>query len=290
VAEPNVAFEHLHEWLPVTNVPTESKPLAELWVGQSPRPPMPAGPPRRIYRFISLRVDEVTKRGIALGRTGHARLNLRQREGHVQPGSTPTETDALLTLSAAALLARASVLLLDATAIVDRTGGGWLLLGHPVERTALACAFASEGWGFVSDGQLLVRRTDPQPSRVVLESWHRGPRLAADRADLVASAATLLSPQRWRPVAELRGVLIARASPSGEDAPWRRVPRDEVMANLAAASPYLHSDHAVEEYLGGLLASCADCPALDVFLDSATSPGLLEPGRRLTNVLEQLIH
>ena len=173
---------------------------------------------------------------------------------------------------------------------MDRTGGAWLLLGYPVERTTLACAFASDGCGFVSDDHVLVRRQDRKPSSVMLESWHRGHHLPADRADLVASAAMLLCPERWRPVAELRGVLIARASPLREDAPWRRVPRHEVRANLSAAAPHLHDDVLAEEYLSALLAVSADHPALEVTVDSTTPAGSGFPDRRLASVLDEMLH
>ena len=43
VAERNMEFDLLQAWLPVTNVPAEPNPLAELWVGQSSRRPSASG-------------------------------------------------------------------------------------------------------------------------------------------------------------------------------------------------------------------------------------------------------
>ena len=72
-----------------------------------------------------------------------------------------------------------------------------MIVGPREDRSTLVNAFALDGCDYVSDDQVVVRRAHHQAGVIAMESWHR------QRAGL--------PPENWKPVTQLRGVILARA-------------------------------------------------------------------------------
>ena len=95
--------------------------------------------------------------------------------------------------------------------------------------------------------------------------------------------------EQWRPLAQLRGVLLARTISSRTPLPWRAARREQALASLADASPFLHSDATMVDAHRELLASCAARPAFAALSDRshAYPSGTIE--RQLASAIDAIV-
>ena len=261
VAESTVPATRFEGWLPRTAESVEHPAEAELWLGGPEKRDAPSGSSRLVPGGVAVWIDETAARASLRSPAGHAELDLAERWGRVSPRDGTSELHALLNVSAAILMGRAGAALVDASAIIDTSGGGWMIVGPREDRSALVQAFANEGCDFVSDDQVVVRKAHHQDGVIAMESWHR------HRDPLPV--------KNWKPVAPLRGMLLARAIVTRTPLPWRAASRDQALASLLDASPHLASDPGTEQPLREMLASCTARPSITALIsrDRATPPG-----------------
>jgi hypothetical protein len=278
VAEPNISAELIESLIPRTNPPAEDTPAAAAWLSHSSRPLVPGGPPSAIADGVAVWVDESAERATVLGATGHATVDLRDRWARIDPGSDPRDAVTLFDATVALILGRASVVLLNASAVIDIAGGGWLITGDSKARTALVRAFVADGCEFVSDGVVLVRHSHHQAHAMIVESWHRG------------DAPVSLAGERWRPIAQTRGTIIAQhhGAMSGV-ANCQGATRADVAAALVNAAPLVDADEATREMLTGVVTANAALPGVRASLNIADAPESVKPIRALSNALEAMI-
>jgi hypothetical protein len=261
VAESTVPATRFEGWLPRTGDSAEHPAEIELWIGGSEKRDSGLGGSKLVPGGVAVRFDEAAGRASLRSPAGYAELDLAERWGRVSPRDGTADLHALLSACAAILMGRAGVVLVDASAIIDSSGGGWMIVGPREDRSALVRAFLADGCHYVSDDQVVVRPARNQPGLIVIESWHR--------------QHEAIPPERWRPVARLRGILLARAIVTRTPLPWRQASRDQALASLLDASPHLVSDPVTEEPLRELLASCVSRPAVTALISRgiATPPG-----------------
>lgn len=136
------------------------------------------------------------------GARGRIDLADRRAELHAPDGddedAVARDLYSMLTLSAALLLGALGRALVHAGAVVEPGGGTWLLVGDARSgKSTTVATLIAEGWGFLSDDQLVIDRPVPDgPHRV--EGWLRpfhldqrwgqgepgGPRRSVDPAGL----------------------------------------------------------------------------------------------------------
>jgi hypothetical protein len=261
VAEPSVPRARFESWLPRTGDSSGQPAEVELWLGGAERRDTPSGSTRLVPGGVAVWIGEESGKASLRSPAGHAELDLGERWGRINPRDGTSELHGLLNASAAILMGRAGAVLVDASTIIDTTGGGWMIVGPRDDRSALVRTFASEGCDYVSDDQVVVRKARNQPGVMVLESWHR-PRAP-------------LAPEQWKPVVPLRGVLLARAIVTRTPLPWRPAAREQALASVLDASPHLSSDPGTEQLLRELLASCTTRPAITALMsrDKPAPPG-----------------
>lgn len=287
VADSGEEFERIQSWLPQASLPTEHAPAAAIWISKLPQPKDVVGKPIFDSGGIAVWIDEAQDRATAIGRTTHAEIDLREKSGRVHAGTDNAELEQLLTLTVRLLLGRVGCLLADATAIVEPSGGAWIILGAAEARTALACGFVFDGCQFVSDGQLLLRRAHQDPSRIVVESWHRTP-ASAEAARRPSRGERTLTPDVWCPLAPLKGVVVVRR-PDEMAHRWELAKHHETFSAFAVATPVLERDRAVVEHLQGLLTSCSQLPSVNAPINAAHAPTELEALRQLRNTVEEML-
>jgi hypothetical protein len=261
VADPSVPRARFEDWLPRTSDASGQPAEVEIWLGGSERRDSPSGSTRLVPGGVAVWMDEASGKASLRSPAGHAELDLGERWGRITPRDGTGDLHGLLNASAAILMGRAGAVLVDASSIIDATGGGWLIVGPRDDRSALVKSFAAEGCEYVSDDQVVVRRARNQPGVVVVESWHR--------------RRVPLPPEKWKPVAPLRGVLLARAIVTRTPLPWRAAAREQTLASILDASPHLASDPGTEGLLRELLALCTTRPAITALLsrERPTPPG-----------------
>src|ERR1019366_8393403 len=140
---------------------------------------------------------------------------------------------------------------------------------------ALVRAFADDGCDYVSDDQVVVRNARHQAGLIAIESWHRH--------------RDPLPPEKWKPVARLRGMLLARSVVTRARLPWRQASRDQALASMLDASPHLSSDPCTEAPLREMLASCTARPAIAALM---TRGRLTPPGgasRQLASAIDAML-
>ncbi len=252
VTESAAYFKRIESWLPRAGSSTDYPSSAELWVGGAETRSTVRGSARVLPGGVALWVNNTSDHVSLLSPAGQAELDLNDRWGRVSPRDSAGDLGALLGAAVALLLARAGVALLNASALIDTSGGGWLILGAPEVRTKLVRAFVNDGCDFVSDDQVAVRSAHHQSGVVILESWHRSVPHAGR-----APAQPELPSERWRPTAQLRGVLLARSIVSRTPLAWRAATPEQALGSLIDAVPHLDSDSVTAEPLRELLASCA---------------------------------
>jgi hypothetical protein len=246
VTETSVPMTRFEAWLPLTGDSGDYPPAISLWVGGSAKRETRSGSAPLVTRGVALWIEDKSDHASLLSPAGHAELDLEERWGSISPRDGTSDLGALLSASTAILMGRAGAVLMDASAIIDASGGGWMVVGPREDRSTLVHAFVRDGFDYVSDDQLVVRGAHHQAGLVVLESWHRPTARARQPA-------AELPRGKWRAMAQLRGVLFARTISS-------RTP-------LVDASPHLHSDPVMVDALRALLASCAARPAFAVLSD-----------------------
>ena len=276
VADPAVPRGRFERWLPRTGDSGGQPAEVELWLGGTDnRRDTPSGSTRLVPGGVAVWIDEPSGKAALRSPAGHAELDLGERWGRITPRDGTSELHGLLNACCAILMGRAGAVLVDASTIIDATGGGWMIVGPRDDRSALVRSFAAEGCEYVSDDQVIVRNARNQPGVLVLESWHR------PRGEL--------PPEKWKPVAPLRGVLLARAIVTKTPLPWRAAAREQALASVLDSSPHLVSDPGTEELLRELLAACATRPAITALMsrDRPTPPG--GAARQLAAAVDSLL-
>lgn len=291
VVDAGVPFGAIAEWLPHTDISSDDAPAAALSVACDARPGEPAQAPTREVGCVRIWTMPSAERALLLTPTGHAHVDLRGRLARVDPGDDRVAAAALLDVVVAMLLARVHAAIVNASAVVDSAGWGWLVLGAARERTRLTAAFCEGGFGYVSDGQALLRRGPLNRDVVVVESWHRPPALVRPRG---AGTAAALPWDRWQPLAPIRGILLAM-SPAGDpsrsavEAEWTTAARSEAEAALAAAVPYAGVDAVGDTNIGALTAACLPKVVFRVPVDPRARTAELRPAARLRALVERAL-
>jgi hypothetical protein len=280
-------FARIQSWLPQASLPTEHAPAAAVWVSKMQAPRDVVGKPLFDADGIAVWIDEQHERATAIGETAHAEIDLQEKSGRVYAGTDDGELEQMLTLTVRLLLGRAGCLLVDASAIVEPDGSAWMILGTPKARSALACGFVFDGCQFVSDGQLLLRRAHQEPSRIVVESWHRTASPAGTARRSTRGARTL-TPDVWCPLARLKGVVVAQRR-TGTALSWARAKPQDALGALAEGAPLIERDSGVVAYLHGLLTSCSQLPVVNAPVNPAQAPTEMDALRQLRNSLEEML-
>ncbi len=284
VTEASVPATRFEAWLPRTGDAGDLLPAIALWVGGSEKREAHRGSAPLVTGGVALWLEEKSDHASLLCPAGHAELDLEERWGSISPRDGTSDLGALLSASTAILMGRAGAVLMDASAIIDTSGGGWMIVGPFEDRSRLVHAFVRDGCDYVSDDQLVVRRAHHQAGVVVLESWHRPTAHSSAR-----QAAAALPFGKWRPRAQLRGVLLARTISSRTPLPARAVSRGQALASLVDASPHLHSDPVTVDALRELLASCVARPAFAVMSDRERGYPLGSAVRQLTDAIDAIV-
>ena len=207
----SVPRERFLRWLPRTSLAGDLNGLVDLWVGKAEKREPSAGSARVVAGGVAVWSVESTSRASLLCPAGHAELDLIERWGRVSPSETTGDASnkaandigPLLSVCAALLLGRAGVVLANASAIVDITGGGWLIVGQREERSQLVRDFVRDGCEYVSDDQVLIRGARHQAGMLLIESWHR-----VSGTEDGAGNDGVLPAEKWKPLAQLRGILL----------------------------------------------------------------------------------
>lgn len=281
-------FGAFAEWLPHTDISSDDAPAAALSVACETRPNDPAQLPTREVGCVRVWTLPSAERAIMLTPTGHAQVDLRGRLARVDPGDDRVAAAALLDLTVALLLARVHAAILNASAVVDGAGWGWLLVGARRERARLASTFCEDGFGYVSEGQVLLRRGPLNRDVVVAESWHRPPAQARARS---SGAAAPLPWDRWQPLAPVRGILLATSSgPDSAGGPneveWAVAARSEVEGAFGSAVPYGGVDGVGDANVGALIGACLPKVAYRVPVDPRGQAGDARPAARLRALVQ----
>jgi len=286
--ESSVRRERFERWLPRTSLASDAHGLADLWVGASDKRDPSVGTARLVAGGVAVWVAETSSRASLLCPAGHAELDLTERWGRVCPSAASIDganenafdLGPLLNVCAALLLGRAGVVMASASAVIDMTGGGWVIVGPPDERSRLVREFVRDGCDYVSDDQVLIRGARHQAGMLLVESWHRSARAEAESA---------LPTEKWKPLAQLRGLMLTRSVASRTPLAWRTVTRDQALASLIDACPYLSSDGAMTNPLRELLASCVTRPAIAAILSRTgghSSEGVM---KRLAEAIDEIL-
>jgi hypothetical protein len=284
VAEASVPADRYEHWLPRTGDAGGDPPAAALWLGGTADRDSLGAMARLVPGGVALWIDESLRRAALLSPAGHAELDLGDRWGRVCPRDGTGDIAALLTVGSALLMGCAGAALMDASGVIDSGGGGWLIVGPREERSKLVRAFVRDGCHYVSDDQVVVRGAHHQTGLVIFESWHR----PVDDAAQTAGSPGLPS-ERWKSVAQLRGILLARSLVSRTVLPWRAATREQALASLIDASPHIDSDPVTTDPLRELLALCAARPAIVALLNRERE---LSPGsvlRQLASAMDAMI-
>ncbi|MEA3247778.1 MAG: hypothetical protein U9Q74_16635 [Gemmatimonadota bacterium] len=276
------------EWLPHTDISSDDAPAAALSVACDTRPNDPAQPPTREVGCVRAWNMPSAERVIMLTPTGHAQVDLRGRLARVDPGDDRVAAAALLDLTVALLLARVHAAILNASAVVDGAGWGWLLVGARRERARLASTFCEDGFGYVSEGQVLLRRGPLNRDVVVAESWHRPPAHSSARS---SGAAPPLPWDRWQPLAPVKGILLASATdpdPAGGRNPagWAVAARSELEGAFGAAVSYAGVDGVGDTNVAALIGACLPKAAYRVPVDPRAQAADPRPAARLRALVQ----
>jgi hypothetical protein len=282
--EATVDPRRFEAWIPQTGQAEDRPPAATLWVGGSDTRSSLGGPGRHVPGGVAVWVDENAGRASLLGPAGHSELDLRELWGRVTPRDGAGEVGSLLSAGTGLLLGRAGVVLMGASAVVDVSGGGWLIVGSRESRSPLTRAFVRDGCEFVSDDQLLLRPARRSAGSILIESWHR-----SVQSETTASAGGELPASAWRSIAPLRGIVLSRAAPDGRSRPWKVVSRDRALATMVDASPYLDCDPAVSGALLEVLGSCASRPAVEAAVAGEGERGRGGPLAKLAEAIDGIL-
>jgi hypothetical protein len=264
-------------WLPRASDASDHPSAATLWVGETRAAEFKTAGIGRVARGVAVWIDGKFDQAVVITPSGRAELDLGARWGAVVPRNATVDVGPLLTASASLLLGRGGIVLIEASMIIDTSGGGWIIVGSPAERSALLHAFVRDGCFYVSDSKVALRMARHQPGLIIGESWHSS-----------STADSRVQPplERWKPMAQLRGVLLAQAIVSRTPLPWRSATKDQTFASLMDSSPHLPTDPAMTEPLRELLAVCASRIAITAFVQRS---GEHAPGnalRQLANAID----
>ena len=131
-----------------------------------------------------------------------------------------------------------------------------------------------------------MRRAHQEPSRIVVESWHRTH--ASDGATRRPSrGARTLTPDVWCPLAPLIGVVVAHRHADAVPR-WERAKNHETFGAFVAATPLHERDSGVVELLHGLLTSCSQLPSVNAPVNPAHAPTEMDALRQLRNTVEEM--
>ncbi len=186
---------------------------------------------------------------------------------------------AMLTMTAALLLARMGCALVHAGAVAPPEGGAWLVVGDARSGKSTTCMnLVTAGWQFLSDDQVvLVSNSDAVtvhgwPREIHVDNgWHIGTPIGT-RGTIAVEA---IASDRRRQSAPLEGILLPRVAPAlpTEVTPVRG---SDAFAQLVRQSPWLMADRSAAPLVLTLLTATASRPRFDLRLglDSFRSPEL----------------
>jgi hypothetical protein len=190
----------------------------------------------------------------------------------------------MLTIAAALLLGRADRLLMHSAAVVDPSGGAWLLTGDARSGKSTSTAnLIRAGWSWLSDDQVVLGCVGGD---LVVEGWPRPFHLDTGWEDgsptgLRATVdADSFGSGRWRRSAPLAGLLFPEVQAKSNTA-LMPVSRAEALTRLLRQSPWLLADRASAPSLLGLLERTAVSPAHRLVLAMDT----FRDGSRLARIL-----
>jgi hypothetical protein len=187
----------------------------------------------------------------------------------------------MLTISAALVLGLKGMALVHAGAVVDRSGGAWLIVGDShAGKTSTCTALVEAGWSFLADDQIILTADQGElrvwgwPRRAHLdEGWKRGEVSGVrEVVDLV---------QRWPTriavSAPLAGILLPRVI-ADQRTETRAVHPADVLTALIRQSPWLVSDSLVASRVLPVLEAASAMPGYDLVLgrDSYARGDVLE--------------
>jgi hypothetical protein len=192
-----------------------------------------------------------------------------------------------LTLAAALLIGRLGRALVHAAALVDPSGGGWLLVGDSHSGKTTTCAtLLTAGWRYVADDQIVLA---PCVEGLVAEGWPREAHLDPGWRDgqltstRVGVDLGLVRPEAWAPQVVVKGVLFPSIA---ADRPTHLVPvaPADALGRVIRQSPWLLADRSVAPNALALLTTAAagPCFALSLGRDSYAN------GERLARCLMPL--
>lgn len=221
------------------------------------RPAAPREEPH--LRLGSARCWMDDERGVALvhgASGGWATVTLHHAAAEVIAPETSTvtadrvaeELRAMCTIALALLAGRREGSLVAAAAVVAPDGGGWLVVGPGAGRSTTVGMLVTAGWGFLADELVLLHGGDR--GGAWLEGWPRA-RVTSDTAGIARG--------RWRRTAPLAGIVSTHLG-AGQSTVLARAGRDEALAALVLATPWLLADPPSTRYVLGLLRAASRVP------------------------------
>ena len=278
-------------WLPYAIAANDASPAAVIAISDEPRPLVPLGAPAWSRGSV---VAHITAPGrvLAVTASGHARLDLGGRLARVMPGDAIPAAHDLLTATCALLLAQSGVAMLDAAAVADGSGWGWLVVGRPDERDAVVRAFTADGGRSMSRRRVLLHRHPLSPDQLVVEGWQSAaaatmPAFEAAMAEMERGS----SRPRWCPLAPLRGILVvSRTAAPVATAPaataWRVADRSAVPRLLQDALVCDGVDPAIVPVIAELRDAASRRVAVHAPIDPAAPLGEVRATTLLRRALE----
>ncbi|HTS89502.1 MAG TPA: hypothetical protein VMG41_13500 [Gemmatimonadales bacterium] len=278
--------ELIRRWLPRPH-PDPSSPLVTVRLGRLPdgerhrllahtdKPALTLGPVRAW-------VDPGTRAVSLAGRFGAGLVNLAAGAAELDPGDSPEEGYAMLTLAAGLLLASVGRVLLHAGAVSRPDGGVLLVAGdtHSGKSTTTLTLARLSGWAWLSDDQVVLASRDD--GGVEVFGWARRPHLdtgylsgesTGQRGD---AEMRFLAGLTWSGRGPHTGTLLPRIEPNGRSV-GRGASAGAVMEALVRQGAWIMAEPETARSTLGVLQRAAALPAraLDLGPDSYARPDRL---------------
>jgi hypothetical protein len=244
---------------------------------------------RRLLRLGSAKAFRLADGSIELeGESGvRGAIDMLVRRAVIQVESAATtsasgDVYSMLTISAAMLLGLNGKALVHAGAVVDRTGGAWLVAGDSHSGKSSTCtALCDAGWSFLADDQVVLAGAEGET--VTVRGWPRRGHLDTgwSRAEVNGERESVDLLGRWPgprvDSARLVGVLLPRIR-AEESTRARVVAPADVLTELIRQSPWLIADSLVASGTLALMerASRQRAIALSLGKDSYTRGDVIE--------------
>ncbi|HEY6157082.1 MAG TPA: hypothetical protein VIV88_06485 [Gemmatimonadales bacterium] len=180
-------------------------------------------------------------RGAAPSSGGVLRFGAGRGRLQVDPGGSPeaaADLYAMLTISAALLLAGLGRALVHAAAVVAPDGRAWLLAGDArAGKSTTGATLASGGWRYLSDAQVVL---SARGDGVEVEGWLRPFHLDGAGGERREVAAAELGLGGWRRTAPLAGAIFPTVVPAEPTLLTPLSPAD-ALARLVRQTPWLQA-------------------------------------------------